>query len=45
MCKALKITQQMIPRISNRYQELSNNGDIGKESNTGDYVKPAKAAE
>ena len=30
---------------SNRYQELSNNGDIEKESNTGDYVKPMKAAD
>ena len=27
----------------NRYQELSNNGDIEKESNTGDYVKPKVA--
>ena len=24
----------------NRYQELPNNGDIEKERNTGDYVKP-----
>ena len=30
---------------SNRHQELSNNGDIEKESNTGDYVKPMKATD
>ena len=29
----------------NRYQELSKNDDIEDESNTGDYVKPTKAAE
>ena len=30
---------------SNRYQELSKNDDIANKSNTGDYVKPTKAAE
>ena len=30
---------------SNRYQELSNNGDIEKESNAEDYVKPKEAAD
>ena len=29
----------------NRYQEISNNGDIEKENNTGDYLKPTKAAD
>ena len=30
---------------SNRYQQLSKNDDVKRESNTGDYVKPTKAAE
>ena len=30
---------------SNRYQELSNNGDIEKESNTVDCVKPTEVAD
>ena len=29
---------------SNRYQELSKNDDIEKDSKSGDYVKPTKAA-
>ena len=29
---------------SSRYQELSKNDDAENESNTGDYVKPTKAA-
>ena len=30
---------------SNRYRELSNNGDIENENNNGDYEKPTKVVD